>query len=159
MSKGPKDNNPMTGGKGVTTTSTGALPPRLLTLRTESILTRMALNYGHRWPLSTASSQLYDMAVAEWADATADFSDEEIQRGIRAMRDECPEWPPTIGEFRALCRPQKPAEPEHHYPPLAPPLPVLTEAQEAERRERLKANAARLRELRLTILDGGRGSK
>jgi hypothetical protein len=42
--------------------------------------------------------------LAEWADAISDLSDEQVEHGIRAARDEYPDWPPTIGQFRALCR-------------------------------------------------------
>jgi len=58
--------------------------------------------------------------MVEWADAIADLSDQEIQAGLRKMRDEFPSWPPAVGEFRKLCRAD---EPEYQQPPIFKALP------------------------------------
>lgn len=71
--------------------------------------------YGHKW----ASS--YGEEVSEtWVRGLADLSGAELAQGLRGclarseatIRSGETDWPPTLGEFRILARPSKPAEHE-----------------------------------------------
>lgn len=81
------------------------------------------------------------VALAEWTDAVSGLTDSQIDQGIRAMRDQYPEWPPTTGEFRALCRPVDDDLPEHRMRPLyqrALPEPEsVTQARDAYSQARI----------------------
>lgn len=71
--------------------------------------------YGHKW----ASS--YGEEVSEtWVRGLADLSGAELAQGLRGclerseatIRSGETDWPPTLGEFRIIARPSKPAEHE-----------------------------------------------
>jgi hypothetical protein len=73
----------------------------------ERIFQRMEDRYGDLW------AQRYGAFPRErvkrsWADDLSEMSGEEIARGVVACRDL--KFPPTLPEFRALCRP--PVDPE-----------------------------------------------
>lgn len=106
----------------------------------------------NRWTLPTASTALLDAALEEWSEAIADLSNDEIRDGLKLMRDTYPDWPPTTGQFRALCRPPKAREPEYRYPPLYIPPPP---EDEEVKRARLAKSAANLREV-MRVLKGGK---
>lgn len=85
--------------------------------------------YGHRW-VST-----YGAAVSEtWVRGCSDLGTEDLARGIRACLDWTGNegWPPTLPQFRALCRPPKERV---YYQPLPKP-PLTDEQREAIDRER-----------------------
>lgn len=75
----------------------------LLPIWASRLQTRLAAIYGHRFTSSFPSEQ----AAAEWRDtwarALGDLSGEEIARGLDACAKEL-EWPPSIAEFRGMCR-------------------------------------------------------
>ena len=54
--------------------------------------------------------------IDSWRTGLEGFSGEQIAAGLRRCLDAHPDWPPTLGEFRALCRP--PATPAAHRPYL-----------------------------------------
>jgi hypothetical protein len=43
--------------------------------------------------------------IDSWRTGLEGFSGDQIASGLKRMLDVYPEWPPTLGEFRALCRP------------------------------------------------------
>ena len=83
----------------------------------ERLWTRMAESFGHKW-----TSNYGIEPNRSWIDGLADMSAEEIKIGLGNLRtwsnDEG--WPPTLLQFRELCRPH--ATPAHTvYQPLPPP--------------------------------------
>lgn len=69
----------------------------------ERIFTIMAGRYGSKFTDAWRGTDP-KMVKAIWADDLAGFSDREIKRGLDSCRDR--DWPPTLPEFRKLCRPQ-----------------------------------------------------
>lgn len=68
----------------------------------QRLIDRMKLEYGQKfanqWP-----GIAEDKLCAHWASELAGFSAEDLRRGIDAMKASA--WPPTLPEFRALCKP------------------------------------------------------
>lgn len=58
---------------------------------------------ARRW-----EGQSPEAVKAEWAEALAGFSGTEILVGLNSARPL--DWPPTLGEFMRLCRPEPPYE-------------------------------------------------
>ena len=77
---------------------------------------RMTAIYGHRWtsaygdqpwPTDPATGQVAgEGAGTTWRDGLADFSHDAIRAGLGRCLDRASGWPPTLPEFRELCRPQ-----------------------------------------------------
>jgi hypothetical protein len=70
---------------------------------------RMTAIYGHKW-----SSQYGDCDADDtWAKGLADITPEQLGHGLREClkvgsdrkRTGDEDWPPTLGEFRAYCKP------------------------------------------------------
>jgi hypothetical protein len=73
----------------------------------ERIFTRLSAMYGDK--LARMWAGLDPEAVkAEWAEALGGFTGTEILVGLNSARSLT--WPPTLGEFMALCRPEPPYE-------------------------------------------------
>lgn len=83
----------------------------------ERLWTRMAETFGHKW-----TSNYGIEPNASWVDGLADMSVEDIRTGLsnlKTWRDD-EGWPPTLLQFRELCRPH--ATPAHTaYEPLPAP--------------------------------------
>ena len=63
--------------------------------------------YGNRLATMWAGSDV-GLVKREWSEALAEFSGAELQLGIVSARVR--DWPPTLGEFLAMCRPAPPYE-------------------------------------------------
>jgi hypothetical protein len=79
-------------------TSTEALPERWV----EEMLDRMFLTYGKRFVDQWAGTST-DKLIAHWSRELAGYLPQEIRRGLDAL--ESRDWPPTLPEFKKLCRP------------------------------------------------------
>ena len=85
---------------------------------------RMAEIYGHRWVSS------YGVTPNDtWANALGGFDMDAIKRGLDKMLEANIEWPPTLTEFIAHCKPSAKA-PEHQLFKL----PKLAEKTEKGRK-------------------------
>lgn len=67
--------------------------------------TRFAEIYGHRWVSQFGDSH---GAMSTWQKGLADLSREELGTGLRALLTRADPWPPSLPEFRQLCRPPQP---------------------------------------------------
>lgn len=76
---------------------------------------RMAGLYGNRW---TASFGVADKNHA-WLSVLQGLTVHQVADGISRTAKAFPSWPPTAGEFRALCRTE--AAPEHKALPKPQP--------------------------------------
>lgn len=83
---------------GTSPASRSALPDSWV----ERIFDRMECRYGDLWAQRFGGVPR-DRLVASWARDLADMSVDEISKGVDASRDY--KFPPTLPEFRALCRP------------------------------------------------------
>lgn len=82
-----------------------------------ALWSRFSHLYGHRWE-STYGPALNDRdemqpIAATWAKALAGFGPEDLARGLHGCLDREDGWPPTLPEFRALCREPQPTAPYH----------------------------------------------
>ena len=73
----------------------------------DRLFSRLDQTYPGKWVDS-----IKDMAATKqtWAEGLGDMSGEEIRRGLAACLNR--PWPPTLPEFRRLCRPPRCAETE-----------------------------------------------
>lgn len=79
-------------------TSTEALPEAWI----ERLLDKMLLSYGKKF-LDQWGGVDTDKLVKHWAQELASYTRDELARGYAAL--ESREWPPTLPEFKKLCRP------------------------------------------------------
>lgn len=70
----------------------------------ERLWSRMTQLYGHKW---TSSYGEFDQDDT-WAMGLADLSLDQIKTGFVACLDSDEEWPPTLPQFRQLCKERKP---------------------------------------------------
>lgn len=68
----------------------------------ERLFQRMEDRYGDLWS-SRYGAFPRERVKRSWAEDLADLSPDEVVRGVDACR--CAKFPPTLPEFRALCRP------------------------------------------------------
>lgn len=82
--------------------SSTALPNALPEAWAERIFQRMEDRYGSLW-VDRYGAFPRERIKRAWAEDLADMSKDELARGVSACRDA--KFPPTLPEFRALCRP------------------------------------------------------
>lgn len=79
----------------------------------DRLFERLGLAYGTDKLQALFRGQDLSAAKAYWAEELAACSVDELRAGFEAMKSAHPTWPPTLFEFRALCRPPTPTlEPE-----------------------------------------------
>ena len=98
---------------------------------------RMGRIYGHRW-----ASQYGAADDGTWAAALADLAEDELFAGLRACALSGDGWPPTLPEFRALCRPTR----REHAAAYRTAPPAIERKLSDEARAVGRAHVARLRE-------------
>ena len=129
------------------------IPPELV----DQVFAKFGLRYTKRWAEEVAEIDLGELRD-EWRRQLAGFDLRAIRWALDCLPDS---RPPTVGEFRALCRtwPGRPSEPEkmpaRHRPPreIAEAMRAIVQRnmdakqaqREADRRERLGVEAGLLR--------------
>lgn len=74
----------------------------------------MAEIYGHKWTSAYGDSD----ADGTWAKGLADMSNADLKQGFLACIQRGDAWPPSLPEFRALCKPEKREnEAMYRFPP------------------------------------------
>jgi hypothetical protein len=68
----------------------------------ERLFDRMLLTYGKKFTDQWGGADP-DKLIAHWAQELGGFSNEEIKRGYDHL--EARDWPPTLPEFKKMCRP------------------------------------------------------
>lgn len=76
----------------------------------EKLLHSMLLTYGKKFTDQWAATSTDDL-VAFWAEQLSGYSGPEIKRGLDGL--EARDWPPTLPEFKRMCRP--PVDPMRAY--------------------------------------------
>ena len=61
--------------------------------------------YGHKFTSIYSDGDIQFEGEREWGRSLAGYSMDDIKRGLDKCVDEHPSWPPTIGEFKQLCKP------------------------------------------------------
>ena len=72
---------------------------------------RFAASYGNKVTSMWGDCPQADVLDA-WQTGLSGLSGEQIKAGLNRTLDSYPDWPPTLGQFRQLCRP--PAVPAAH---------------------------------------------
>lgn len=88
----------------------------------------MADIYGHKWTSNYGDSD----NDGTWAKGLADMTGEDLKRGFFACLQSGDAWPPSLPEFRSLCKPPK-RENESMY--RIPPERQLPHMLSDERRQ------------------------
>lgn len=88
-----------------------------------TLWTRMGQIYGHRWFSAYGEYAQADgratNTVETWRKGLAGITPEQVAAGLEACLAQGAEWPPTLPEFRKLCKPT--AAPYHQAFPKALP--------------------------------------
>ena len=98
---------------------------------------RMGQIYGHKWESAHGTHD----ADETWAIGLADLSLEEIGNGLHGCIKRTDPWPPSLPEFRLLCRPVK-AKRENAAMYHCPPDRALPHKLDDDARERGRAAVA-----------------
>ncbi len=103
---------------------------------------RMTEIYGHKWTSS------YDVSDRDgtWAKGLADMSNDELKAGFIACVTRGEAWPPSLPEFRALCRPPSPPKRENESMYRMPPSHQLTHQITPETRQYGRSMCAYLKQ-------------
>lgn len=108
----------------------------------------MTQAFGHRWTTNFGNTDRGGV----WARGLVGLEWNEITAGVAKCVEQALEWPPTLGEFRKLCRPGK--ERRENWQAYQPQPRQLRHMLTQEQRERGRAGIA---EARAALLAGGRG--
>lgn len=104
---------------------------------------RMTEMYGHKWTSSYGDSD----ADGTWSKGLAGLTNDELKAGFFACLNSGEAWPPSLPEFRVLCRPPKVKRENaaaYRYP--GPSLPhLLNDERRAAGRAGVAAARAALR--------------
>lgn len=73
----------------------------------ERVFDRLRLQFGERMA-DALDARNVEAVKAEWSDALAGYSAQELARGLKACQQRA--FPPVLGEFCRLCRPALDAE-------------------------------------------------
>ena len=96
----------------------------------DALWARMADMFGHKW----VSSYGLDPSPT-WQEGLADLSVEEVKSGLTALKGWVEEWPPTLPQFRSLCRPHGCHLAHEFRVPLPEPVSSFSARQAAVARE------------------------
>lgn len=100
--------------------------PSVLTDRhIDRLWERMAKIYGHKWVSSYGEAD-----DGSWLTGLHDVAVEQIAVGLEKCRVSSDPWPPTLPQFRALCRPEK--TPAYHRDYIALPKPMADKEKVAD---------------------------
>jgi len=64
----------------------------------------MMIKYSHKWASQFPDEAFTIEAKKIWAMDLSGLSNNQIKQGLDTMIDRYPSWPPTLGEFKALCK-------------------------------------------------------
>lgn len=74
--------------------------------------------YGHKWLSACPPGEIMAIALDEWSRGLAGYSPDEVKRGLDSWEGD---WPPSLPEFKAACRPKRSASAYRQYIPLPKP--------------------------------------
>lgn len=126
----------LTNGSAEPTRSAQATPAKVIS----RLWQRMQQMYGHSWHSAYGATD-----DGTWAVGLADFTAEEIGLGLRRCLDRNSSFPPSLPEFRALCRPKQKRENAAMYH-IPPPDRMLPHKLTDEEREAGRGHLAALRD-------------
>ena len=96
----------------------------------------MAVKYAHKWTSCFPDKVTLEAAKNEWSKQLGEYSTQHIAYAVDNVVDEYPEWPPTIGQFKKLCRSAE-REPLYRKPALPNPSTPETARRELEKMKKV----------------------
>lgn len=64
----------------------------------------MLIKYTNKWASQFPDEEFIDEAKKVWAMDLSMLSADQLKIGLDTAIDKYPTWPPTVGEFKALCK-------------------------------------------------------
>ena len=104
-------------------TQPGDRPEPLQASWISALFAKLQVRYGHRWVSAYPAGKVQEVALAEWSEGLAGFTGNEIKRGLDTWNND---WPPTLPEFKAACRPGRLAAAHAPFPKLPAPVKKLS---------------------------------
>lgn len=101
------------------------MPAGLTPRHIDALWERMVRIYGRRW-----TDNFGEADDGTWLVGLFDVKPEDIARGLDRCRTRESPWPPTLPEFRAMCKPV--AAPYHRPSPRIPRPPSNPELADRE---------------------------
>ena len=92
------------------------------------VFAKLVIKYGHKWASLYPDEEIYAEAKKDWSVELGGISLEQIKYALDIVVDNYPEWPPTVGQFKQLC---KLSEIEPDYVPLKLDNPAKPETDAA----------------------------
>ena len=86
----------------------------------------MSMIFGHKW-----TSSYGDMDDGTWQTGLAGLDIHQIKHGLNVVKESGNEWPPSLPEFRAMCKATKGHPSFKEFPPALPPPEVDPEYVES----------------------------
>lgn len=86
--------------------------------------------YGQPFRSLFASQEAIDEWIETWARGLAGLSADDLKAGLGKCLTESPKWAPSLGEFRAMCKPAVRIAAHERFVPLPAP-PVDDRARDA----------------------------
>ena len=112
--------------------------PTLNARLSSELCVRLAELYGHKWV-----SQYGETLPETWARGLSDMSGADIGNGLIQCLKSGHEWPPSLPEFRAMCKPKREnAAMYREFPPMLENK--VSDEQTAKAREAIRAMRAKL---------------
>ena len=68
----------------------------------KKLFTVLQARYGHKWTSTYDDPALMRIALSEWHRELRNLAPEDIRRGLTACDQD---WPPTLPQFVAACKP------------------------------------------------------
>jgi hypothetical protein len=96
------------------------------------IFALMMARYTHKWTSQFAADTDMKLAKSVWADGLSGLANDQIKQALDMCIDEYPSWPPTLGEFKALCKVGEQTRNEL----LSLPKPVLSKEKRNEQADK-----------------------
>lgn len=106
-----------------------------------AIFEKLRQRYGTQWIAKVGINRdEIQESMQTWAEILADLKPEEIAHGFERLDDEAPEYPPSVMQFKQLCRFEKSIEAHRHYKALPRPKasPGIAQTHIAKMREALR---------------------
>lgn len=95
-----------------------------------AIFEKLRRRYGTQWTTKVGIDRdEIKESMQTWAEILVDLKPEEIAHGFERLDDKAPEFPPSVMQFKQLCRIEKSIEAHRHYKALPRPKANMGIAQ------------------------------
>ena len=92
------------------------------------VIARLRVRFPSGFAGLEKNEEMLGLMIDEWAIDLGDLSMEEIEHGLNAVRNSGSTFPPSLPEFREMCRPKR-ISAAHKVDSLPPPKKVVSDEQ------------------------------